>query len=217
MPLVKSPSKEAFKTNVAEMIRAGHPRDQSLAAAYRVKRGKANGGLVAGFAQGGPPKMSINPPYYARAEARGMMHSGPINSVVPGRTDRHNVTVGSGSYIIPSDTVSHLGQNNTAAGHAILSKMFSGGPYGSSTMKMAHGAGPPRPPRARAAGGVNENEGKPVPIVVAGGEYTVPENVVKAIGGGDIAHGHKVLDAFVLSIRKKHIATLRKLPPPAKS
>lgn len=38
MPLIHSKSKEAFNENVAEMIKAGHPRDQALAAAYNVKR-----------------------------------------------------------------------------------------------------------------------------------------------------------------------------------
>jgi len=38
MPLQKSSSKEAFSKNVAEMMHAGHPQDQSVAAAYSVKR-----------------------------------------------------------------------------------------------------------------------------------------------------------------------------------
>jgi hypothetical protein len=38
MPLEKSSSPGAFKRNVSEMIRAGHPRRQALAAAYAQKR-----------------------------------------------------------------------------------------------------------------------------------------------------------------------------------
>lgn len=38
MPLIKSPTKQARDRNVAEMIKAGHPRDQALAAAYRMQR-----------------------------------------------------------------------------------------------------------------------------------------------------------------------------------
>lgn len=38
MPLKKSPSKKAFGENVATERRAGKPRDQALAIAYRVKR-----------------------------------------------------------------------------------------------------------------------------------------------------------------------------------
>jgi hypothetical protein len=37
MPLKQSKSKAAFKTNVAEMIKAGHATNQALAAAYRIK------------------------------------------------------------------------------------------------------------------------------------------------------------------------------------
>lgn len=38
MPLIKSGSKEAFSSNVSEMIRAGRPRNQALAAAYSTQR-----------------------------------------------------------------------------------------------------------------------------------------------------------------------------------
>jgi hypothetical protein len=38
MPLIKSGSQEAFKSNVAEMVKAGHPQKQALAAAYSNQR-----------------------------------------------------------------------------------------------------------------------------------------------------------------------------------
>lgn len=38
MPLKKSTSKKAFKENVSEMVKAGHPVKQAVAAAYSVKR-----------------------------------------------------------------------------------------------------------------------------------------------------------------------------------
>ena len=38
MPLVKSPSKAAFRKNVAAEIKSGKPVKQSLAIAYSVKR-----------------------------------------------------------------------------------------------------------------------------------------------------------------------------------
>lgn len=263
MPLVHSSSDSAFKTNVAEMIRAGHPRDQSLAAAYRVKHGKANGG-VAGFAFGGapmPPQMPQLPPqamqnvagfapqampfmhrgfalggapapWYARAEARSMLHSGPIMSAVPGRTDKHNVNVGAGSYVFPASHVSHLGENNTLAGFASLNHMFSsGGPYGASAMKLGHGPGAPKPPRGKFArgglagdtfaGSVSGNiGGDGVPIVVAGGEWiATPEQVMRVAmsdGSNDLSVGHQILDAWVNSANKAHIKTLQNLPPPAK-
>jgi hypothetical protein len=65
-------------------------------------------------------------------------------------------------------------------------------------------------------GGRGGYTGTPTPIVVAGGEYTVPIGMVRAIGSGDVNRGHKIFDAYVLLERRDHIRTLRKLPPPAK-
>jgi hypothetical protein len=38
MPLKKGKSKKVFQQNVREMVNAGHPQKQALAAAYRQKR-----------------------------------------------------------------------------------------------------------------------------------------------------------------------------------
>ena len=38
MPLKKSASKAAFKSNVREMVKAGHPQRQAVAAAYATQR-----------------------------------------------------------------------------------------------------------------------------------------------------------------------------------
>lgn len=38
MPLKKGKSKKILSENIAEMIRAGHPKDQAVAAAYSVQR-----------------------------------------------------------------------------------------------------------------------------------------------------------------------------------
>jgi hypothetical protein len=63
-----------------------------------------------------------------------------------------------------------------------------------------------------ADGGATEG----VPIVAAGGEYVIPPEAVVHIGGGDMDHGHKVLDAFVKKMRQKTIKTLQGLPGPKK-
>jgi hypothetical protein len=63
-----------------------------------------------------------------------------------------------------------------------------------------------------AAGGATDG----VPIVAAGGEYVIPPEDVVHIGGGDLDHGHKVLDAFVKKMRQKTIKTLQSLPGPKK-
>lgn len=41
MPLKKSTSKTAFKSNVSEMVKAGHPVKQALAASFATKRAAA--------------------------------------------------------------------------------------------------------------------------------------------------------------------------------
>ncbi len=259
MPLSPGRSAETFSSNVSEMVHAGHPQDQALAAAYRMKRkGRARGGAatdglpgpvtpaerqsfdeiaeiahppsdqergkVQGFALGGAPT-----PWQIKSEAHSMMHTGPIMSAVPGRTDRHNMKVGSGSYVVPAQAVSHLGQSNTIAGMKVLNSMFGhGGPYGAGEMGIKHGTGAPKPPKAMkplAAGGWadtggargDDESGAPVDVVTAGGEYVIPPESVAAVGQGDVKHGHNVLDAWVNSLLDDHIKTLKKLPPPAKS
>jgi len=162
-------------------------------------------------------------PWYVRNEAHGMMHTGPIMSAVPGRTDRHNMAVPSGAYVIPAESISHLGQSNTVAGMKIANNMFgASGPYGVGLPKMGHGMGVPKPPRPMGipgdkGGARGEGTGTPVDVVTAGGEFVVDPRVVARIGGGDIRHGHKVLDAWIMALRKDHIRTLQKLKPPAKS
>lgn len=39
MPLKRGRSKKVFRSNVAEMVRAGHPVKQAVAAPYRMQRG----------------------------------------------------------------------------------------------------------------------------------------------------------------------------------
>ncbi len=188
--------------------------------------GKAAGGGLGGYQFGGSPTaMGLTPGWIERQEARNISHTGPIISSVGGRTDHHSINVPSGSYVMPADSVSHLGQGNTLNGMQILRNMFG------SPMKMPHGAGPPRTAAPRSlmprtpglgmssAGGSrgDAHVGKPVPIMAAGGEFIIQPHIVQRIGGGNMDRGHKILDHWVLSLRKKHIQKLKGLPPPAKS
>jgi len=121
--------------------------------------------------------------------------------------------------VLPADAISHMGQNNTAAGMRAAHALFGpGGPWGTSAAPVKRGPGPPRPHKRSAGGarGEQQAEGSPVPVVTAGGEYVISPEVVKNIGSGDSARGHKLLDRFVMELRDHHIKTLKKLPPPAK-
>lgn len=55
-----------------------------------------------------------------------------------------------------------------------------------------------------------------VPIVAAGGEHVLSPDQVRQVGHGDIDLGHRVLDSFVLKVRKELIHTLKNLAPPKK-
>ena len=133
----------------------------------------------------------------------GKVHVGPIRTKHPGRTDTVPMKVADGSYVLPSETISHLGQNNSEAGLRVADSLF--GANGSFTNDAA--------PRAR--GGKTES-GKPIDCITAGGEYVIGPEKVKAIGRGDIDLGHKILDKFVLNQRKAHIHALSSLDPPAR-
>ena len=197
-------------------MHAGHPQDQALAAAFRMKRQNRDvGGTVK------PPSWIV------RNEARSMTHAGPIMSAVAGRTDHHPMSVSAGSYVFPADHVSSLGQGNSMAGMASLNHMFKMGPYGAPGGAIKHGPGATRPPAVRglrAKGGAadDDNVGQPVPINAAGGEFVVPpEKIMEWWSGngfvGDLKDAHEALDQWVVDNRKKHQKTLAKLPGPAKS
>lgn len=201
MPLIKSGSRAAISANISEMVHAGHPQDQAVAAAMRNARQygahKAGGGSA---------------PMGERFAARQMFHEGFLHSAVPGRTDKLPISVQGGAYVLPADHVAALGQGNSIAGANIVNKMFKMGPYGMPTGGM-HGIKPSVPHlRMKTQGGAHT---KATPIIAAGGEIVIPpDKIVERFG--DLDHGHKALDHWVKSTRKKHIKTLKTLKPPKK-
>jgi lysozyme len=173
------------------------------------------------YANGG-----ATPAWFARQEARGMTHAGPLMSAVPGRTDQLPISVKAGSYVVPADVVSALGEGNTSAGNNILKAMFTG-PFGMPTLHSRKGVGS-RTSISRSRGGYKAPspipqikptkyaDGGVVPIIAAGGEYVIDPDQVAQIGDGDIDTGHQILDQFVKQVRADHIQTLQGLPGPNK-
>jgi len=148
------------------------------------------------------------------------VHVGPIHSPVAGRTDHLPVHVPSGSYVIPADIISAMGEGNTMSGFKVAEKIFKAAPemMGSPGMPMGELSGMPgaralpEMPQKRAEGGRTYDD--TVPVIVAGGEYVIPPEEVHRIGGGDMDKGHSELDRFVKAMRARLVQTLRKLPGP---
>lgn len=150
------------------------------------------------------------------------VHVGPIHSPVAGRTDHLPVHVPSGSYVIPADIISAMGEGNTMAGFKAAEKIFKaapemGGVPGMPMGEMAAMPGAqslPGMPEKRADGGRTYDD--LVPVIVAGGEYVIPPEEVQRIGKGNMDVGHQELDRFVKAMRARLVQTLRKLPGPKK-
>lgn len=166
---------------------------------------------------------------------------GLIKAPVHGRTDKIPLNIPSGSYVLPADIVSAMGQGNTDAGAAAIQEVMKDAPYhanhgayGTDPSATNHGAGNPGvhmgglpspppamtttsmewKPQAQKTGGKTPAASPMVPIIAAGGEVVVRPHEVRWIGDGDLDKGHRWLDKFVIETRKKHRETLAKLAPP---
>jgi hypothetical protein len=158
---------------------------------------------------------SFKPAYGAKPHADGGSVEGEVTDGPPvsgalisergrgGRTDTLPMNVKAGSFVLPADVVSHLGQNDTQQGFRVLDRMFKGGPYGTKT-RGVRGPSAPAP----------YQDGGSVPIIAAAGEYIVEPESVAAVGNGDVEMGHQILKKFVNMVRKDHIQTLKGLPQP---
>ena len=120
-----------------------------------------------------------------------------------GRTDILNRRVEPGSYVVPADVVSALGDGNTEAGARVLDQMM-----GTQEEPKEQFMDVPQPNYTMKKGGS-------VPVKVAGGEYLIkPSSIVRKFG--DLKHGHNILDAMVKQVRAQNVKKLRSLPGPRK-
>jgi len=226
MPLSRGKSRTVIGRNISEMEAAGHKPSQAIAAALDTAR--RSGAKIRKPAQSGRALPLTGPPGAGAAEH---VYAGPLHSHVPGRTDKINLNVKPGSYVIPADVVSMIGEGNTLAGSAVLKVMFGQKALTGSVpppksrpgiveRRMEHHAMLPGAGQVRGYQEGGEAERDPrtegaAPVVVAGGEHIIGPDEIKA-KFGDLAHGHKSLDEFVGEMRRREIKRLRTAPPPKK-
>lgn len=157
-----------------------------------------------------------------------------------GRTDKNDVSVASGSYVLPADVVSGLGDGNSLHGADVWNKILASMPYGVTPPKAGGRLGPPSPPHdASLAQGITGSgqqttfaeggEVPEVPIRSADGEIIIGREDVLRIGqyyapereqGNEAAllrRAHRVLDGFVKRIRGDTIRHLKSLRGPVGS
>ncbi len=148
---------------------------------------------------------------------------GLLKSSIPGRTDKLPIAVKPGSYIVPADILSStkLGEGNTIAGAKTLDAMLAKHRAKTQRRGLFTGLGrnARRSVKARLKGQkyAEGGEADRIPIIAAGGEYSIEPEVVESIGGGDMNKGHDILDDFVKRIRRHNIKTLKKLPGPKRN
>lgn len=219
MPLSKGSSPATVSGNIREMMAAGHPQDQAIAAALHMARETRPHRLAGGFSKDVDDE---NPGFQPTAFKNKIIpHVGPIHSPVAGRTDHLPMSVKSGSYVIPADIISAFGEGNTMAGFKIAHHIFESHPYfqGAQTPygvsnSTPYGAGETPYGAKLATGGQADDDAPLVQIVAAGGEFVISPEGVTSLGEGDINYGHDVLDSFVKQYRAKTVDTLKKLPGP---
>ena len=241
MPLQRGTSKTVIGNNIAEMEDAGHKPSQAIAAALSTAR-RSGAKIPRKHAAMGARNLPLQGAPGSGANEH--VFAGPLHSHVPGRTDKINLNVQPGSYVVPADVVSSIGEGNTLAGSAVL-KVFFGqqgltgdvkAPEGRPNLMERHLERhemlPPSIKMPSVSGGTGagaqggfadggagagddpQTQGA-IPVVVAGGEHIITPGEIKA-KFGDLRHGHESLDELVHETRRREMRRLATAPPPKK-
>jgi len=214
MPLKPGSSQNTISNNISEF----HGGKTYNATKKKFGKEKADKQAVA-VAMSNARKYAVGGgvPWFERSAARNLLTMNKpkatmLHSEVPGRTDHLPLQVPSGSYVIPSDIVSALGQGNSQSGAKEMGKLLHSGALRAPKLSTGKLKKLPFKTTFRAHGGATPS----VPVLAAGGEIVIHPDAVAEIGHGDMDSGHRFLDGWVVDQRKKLIKTLRGLKPPVK-
>lgn len=172
---------------------------------------------------GGSMSLGTLDPSWSRGELRaadqGAGATGYLHGSTSGRADHILTTAPAGSYVVPADVISGLGEGNSLAGAAVMQRILATGPGGTPLPHAGARSTMPRPPAAPqvAKGGTVPGGDKPTPVALSHGEFVISPEHVAHWGEGDLSRGHRIFDTFVLEMRKQLIKTLQKLPGPVGS
>ena len=184
--------------------------------------GYRRGGKVKKRANGGLMPLGVADPVWSRAQSRaevgGAGATGYLHGPTPGRADAILTTAPAGSYVIPADVVSGLGEGNGLAGANVMDRIIRTGPNGIKAMPSARVShGPPRAPAVyhQAKGGsMGTPYARQEPVALSHGEYVVQPDFVAQWGRGDHGAGVQAFDRWVVKKRRQIIAEMKKLPGP---
>lgn len=126
----------------------------SLEASTDDSAGMAAGGMVPRqhFDMGGMSLSQDVPSWTRNEEQEATNRHGVLASPIAGRTDQLAISPASGSYVVPADVVSGIGEGNTLAGANVMQRILETGPHGLRMPAERMGKGPPRPPPAYREG-----------------------------------------------------------------
>lgn len=172
-----------------------------------------------GRARGGSTGSGL--PFMQSAMRHQLVRNGMLNSKVPGRTDKLGISVPSGSYVVPADVVSGIGQGNSESGAAVMQRMFSTGPLGMPTMGTRGGGR--GIPKARgvghaarigttkmtkgsktSVGDLGFADGGPTPVEMSQEESVGEPTPILAAGGEYLVHPAEVRRLGRGNLKKGH-------------
>lgn len=152
MPLTQSSSQDAWKSNFKAELAANRPKAQALAIAYDVQRRNrdAGGAIERALRIAHLPQRAFGggAGYEPRPGERGRSNSpyGFSMGTGGGRTDKNNVSVDPGSYVLPADVIAGLGAGNSLNGAAVWNEYLKSMPWGVTPPQISGKRGPPAPP-----------------------------------------------------------------------